>query len=285
MKTYYLILLMLFLTSVSFSQSFQIELVDESIGASLTNPPEFYTNESNDVGLNQIFMNHNVSDYEAFSPSTGLPEPYSFTFGHFNSVQCNSCNAEQFLSDLNVYSSVVRYASLDIIEGIANNVLSVSLINDNIGVPVGFNNDIVVTNDNGLNQIFQDFNVRTFGLLDDIYGLVCSCAATQLKIELDNYSSVISTANYQNTYFLLSVKKESIENINIFPNPFKDRIRISNSNSVEQYQLFDILGKKLINTNNKNAFETFSETLNSGIYIIKLSDYRGNSISKKLIKN
>ncbi|MEZ4781191.1 MAG: T9SS type A sorting domain-containing protein [Flavobacteriaceae bacterium] len=157
-------------------------------------------------------------------------------------------------------------------------------------MPIGDNNGIIVTNDNGLNQIFQDYNVRAFELLDgislpDYYGLVCSCDATQLKLELDNYNSVISSSEYATTTFLLSIKNTDIQEVTIYPNPFQNSIDISNSNLVEKFQLFDILGKRLFNSKEKAAFVDFSETLKGGIYILKLSDYEGNSILKKLIKN
>ncbi|MCB0462966.1 MAG: T9SS type A sorting domain-containing protein [Flavobacteriaceae bacterium] len=288
-QTYFILFIISTFSFAGFSQSFQIELVDETIGTSLTSPPGFYTNESNDAGLNQIFENHNVIAYEAFSPNYPLPFPYN-AINLFNIVECNSCNTAQFLADLNAYTSVVRYASVDVIEGIINNALSVYLLDNNVGMPIGDNNGIIVTNDNGLNQIFQDYNVRAFELLDgislpDYYGLVCSCDATQLKLELDNYNSVISSSEYATTTFLLSIKNTDIQEVTIYPNPFQNSIDISNSNLVEKFQLFDILGKRLFNSKEKAAFVDFSETLKGGIYILKLSDYEGNSILKKLIKN
>lgn len=269
---------------------FQIELVNENIGASLTESPSFYSNESNDDGLNQIFETYNVGAYETIYPSYGLPEPYWSEPARFNEVICDSCDAEAFLNALNAYSSVVKYASqiVNSNDGIINNVLSLNLVDQSIGFPNGFNGDIVTTNDNGLNSIFMNYNVRTYDQLasDVNYGLVCSCDAIQLKAELESYSSIISFVEHQYATFLLSTEESELKRTEIYPNPFTNKIelRINANTELKTIEVYDVLGKRVLETKDKMVFESKAVAFKSGIYILKLITVGGQIETKKLIK-
>lgn len=283
----YLCVVFYLVSYLSYAQvnQFQIELVDENIGASLSDPPNFYTNQSNDDGLNQIFQSYNVSHYEVFYPDYPLPEPYLSQPARFNFGLCE-CDVDALLNELNAYSSVVKYASYNQNQSITNNVLVLALVNSTVGVPIGYNGEVVITNDAGLNTIFSDYNVRTFGigLPPNDYGLVCSCDAEALKAELDNYDTVISETFFSTANFLLSIEDKPIEDLSITPNPFYDQIKINTNAQLESLVLYDVLGKMVLSTTSIPDFESYAQQLKSGVYLLRLTDLNDNTVTKKIIK-
>lgn len=285
MKHLYLFFSLLSYLSFAQANQFQLELVDENIGASLTVPPEF-GNDSNDDGLNQIFQLHNVGQYEIFYPDTYLPEPYFSQPGRFYYGVCD-CNIQDLIDDLNAYTGVVKYATeFNMSDNYTPNVLNLTLMDPNVGVPVGFDDEIVTTNDAGLNTIFTDNNVRTYGseLGFNFYALVCSCDAVALKQELDNYAAVINTVTFVNTIFLLSTEEQNIEEVEVTPNPFYDHLTIKTEVPLKSIILYDVLGKTVMSSTNKNDFESRVTTIKAGIYLLRMTDVNDNSATKKIIK-
>ncbi|QOD61434.1 family 16 glycosylhydrolase [Polaribacter haliotis] len=82
----------------------------------------------------------------------------------------------------------------------------------------------------------------------------------------------------------LSVKSEvKKETILIYPNPVKDyvSIKLSDNSEIENIQVFDITGKKILNTKTpKFSLKEFSK----GIYLLKIRTTSGAVINKKFIK-
>jgi Leucine-rich repeat (LRR) protein len=84
---------------------------------------------------------------------------------------------------------------------------------------------------------------------------------------------------------ILSTPNEILENgINVYPNPVNNFLIIDVSGEIElsTITLFDSMGKR-INTNILNNTISF-ENLSSGIYLVKLEDSNGNSITRKVVK-
>ncbi|WP_299124491.1 spondin domain-containing protein [uncultured Winogradskyella sp.] len=81
----------------------------------------------------------------------------------------------------------------------------------------------------------------------------------------------------------------STNEVRIFPNPTNTgKITVTNSNSLDQITIYDILGKnvkQLDNINNKDNTIINVSDLNKGIYIVRLKNISGNTESKKLIIN
>jgi hypothetical protein len=149
---------------------------------------------------------------------------------------------------------------------------------------------LVTTNDTGLNQIFSNFSVRVYektnlGTSYEYYELVCNCDKELLKIELDNYNSVIASTDFIFAVFLLSTSSESLEETKIYPNPFKNKVTINTNIQFKEILLYDILGKQVYKSNNTQDFENYSSSLINGIYILKLTDQNDRSITRKLVKN
>ena len=171
------------------------------------------------------------------------------------------------------------------------NVLNLALVDENIGVQTGTNgNNVITTNDTGLSQIFENFNVREYNLYldgpaDTNYSLVCDCDAQLLKTELENYSAVVANTWNVNYVQLLSINEVQKTTVNIHPNPFKEKVNIEINKSIESIMLYSILGKQVYKSTSIIDFESFTSNLKSGVYLLKLMTTEGESITKKLIKS
>lgn len=83
---------------------------------------------------------------------------------------------------------------------------------------------------------------------------------------------------------LLSNNEFSLQKVNVYPNPFEKEIHISLKEEMEtELMIFDILGKQVFTKTIQNSDTINLDTLQQGIYFLKIS--QGNStVSKKLIK-
>ena len=150
--------------------------------------------------------------------------------------------------------------------------------------------NIVVTNDTGLNQIFQNYTVFQYSLtapnypqFQNLYTLVCDCDAVALKAALDNYSSVVVNSGYVQGVILANNQFETTKAI-IAPNPFADTITITTEQLITKYTIVDLTGKTIVTTNSKSELDVTTAALNSGIYILNLQFENGQTFTHKLIK-
>ncbi|MFC5195320.1 T9SS type A sorting domain-containing protein [Bizionia hallyeonensis] len=280
---YFFIFIFINISTYAQQHQIQIELVDENVGYSLTVGGQ-YSNESNDAGLNLIFQNHNVTSYEMV---------YGYTnetmMDKLGVVSCEDCDVEQFLQDLTNYNSVINY--VDIFSGdVLSNGLVLNLVDNNVGSFVSYSNEIAVTNDGGLNQIFSDYNVRLYenvnvGTSYEQYELVCNCDANLLKQELDSYSTVVSITDYVYASFLLSTADIESQVVKIYPNPFTNMINLDTVTPIKTIEVYNILGKRVHVSSKTRNFENFAPTLTRGIYLLKIINQNGQTSTKKLIKN
>lgn len=285
------LLLLLFSASFGFSQvtAIEIKLVDASVGASNFNGANSGTTESNDPGLNALFQNYNVSSY--MGKYGHLYPPFD---GRFTEIFCEQSQITQLTNDLLAYSSVVENARITYYESPFNDCLYSEITTLGIGIPIGFNNETVVTNDDGLNQIFEDFNVYfyelsfpggTSDLLQKTYSVVCNCNNIELKVALDNYDNVINHTEYVSPSYLLNNDAFEKPNSVIAPNPFSNTFSIKTEETISNYLLIDSIGKQILNTKSKNELDVTTSQLNHGVYILNLQFENGKSAQYKLIKN
>jgi hypothetical protein len=185
--------------------------------------------------------------------------------------------------DLQSYSSVVAYAHLAD-KNLFSDVLRTKITNAIIGIPTGSDNNIITTNDVGLNQIFQDFNVYYYQpIAFQWYTIACNCDNYLLKAALDNYSSVTNKTEYiSRTY--LSTSKFSSNRFLITPNPFSSTFTIDNQRFISEYAIFDISGKQIIKTNSKPELDNQTENLKTGIYVLELKSLNGEVVHHKIAK-
>ncbi|MEO0038380.1 MAG: hypothetical protein RIQ59_1591 [Bacteroidota bacterium] len=277
------LLFILLVSSVCFSQNqvVEIKLVDSSIGGE-----GMQSGTSNDSGLNQIFQNHNVFRYEYRYNHPLIPAKYY-------EAECQNCDTNQLYTDLLNYTSVVEKARITSYGSPFLEVLATQLQSATIGIPAGTTNGIITTNDAGLNQIFQNFNVNYYALICTScttapmiksYYISCNCDNAALKSALDNYTSVINFSEFIHASYWLGNNQFQKSKPLISPNPFSTNFNIQTEDPISTYTLFDITGKKLITTNLKNELDNLSSQLNSGIYFLNLNFENGQNGNFKLLK-
>lgn len=88
----------------------------------------------------------------------------------------------------------------------------------------------------------------------------------------------------------LNVDENNAFTVNLFPNPASDEIHINITNStmfIQTVTLYDIQGQLITSDSNLERQSNIISTkhLSSGMYFVQVTDSRGNSIIKKLIKN
>jgi hypothetical protein len=77
----------------------------------------------------------------------------------------------------------------------------------------------------------------------------------------------------------------NISNINIFPNPFKNRLNIDSSEEIEQIEVFDITGQKILIVSPKNQKVLIDlGNFNDGTYFLKIIIKNGKIIIRKIFK-
>ena len=76
------------------------------------------------------------------------------------------------------------------------------------------------------------------------------------------------------------------ERINIYPNPASEEIRIKNSElSITKVEVMDLLGRVMLTKGaSANNLQLSMHDLSNGIYLLKVTDEKGNSITKKMVK-
>ncbi|WP_046757566.1 T9SS type A sorting domain-containing protein [Kordia jejudonensis] len=294
--TIFLLLSVLF----SFAQDkyIQIEMVDQTptIGAFQGAPTYYYdvpfgaTDYSNDAGLNAILAGNNVIAYDVIE---SLPNVSTNGFAHWTLVVCDNCDNNQLATDLSAYSSVIRNAYPLNDNREAYNQLYLKIADINIGTPTGVTNGIITTNDAGLNAIFtthtvyfyqQSFPSSSQNSLLRAYTLLCDCDAALLKTDLDAYTSVIEVA--ERTFIesqLLSTTEAVFTDVNIYPNPVKDKLNISKTENITSVEIYSIQGKRM--RTQKSQFETIDMSqLKSGLYFVTLTDNANRSNTFKIVK-
>ena len=133
-------------------------------------------------------------------------------------------------------------------------------------------------------------NLNDFGDIDSAGAPVDLSQLSLIQFNtLDLGSSLASKEVYlSNIYFYggaLSTADETLGQLKVYPNPSNTQWTISSVSTIEQIQLFDILGKQVINLNpSNNEVVIDANSLKDGLYLAKVSTANGSS-TIKLIKN
>ena len=147
------ILFIFFVFEVTYSQNFiQISTNDMSayVLTNTSDPLNPYNNTTSDSGLNIILQNHNISSI------TSNFHPLDNTISFFAIYSGN--NLISFINDLESYNSFVTKVSICPQFETFGDILYFSLVDSNIGIQTGTDsNGAIITNDSGLNTIFQNF--------------------------------------------------------------------------------------------------------------------------------
>ncbi len=282
------ILLLLLLSNFVMAQQpdVEIRLVNSNVGSSIIynqNQVNEYS-ASNDSGLNAILNSYSVRSYII---KGGHPyQPYS---GRIISIA--GVFPQQFVNDLLAYTSVVESVRISD-KSYFSDALNLKLVNLNIGTPIGYNGNIVVTNNTSLNQIFQNNNVFYFAQLFPTstsnvnlrsYTAVCNCNANSLKADLNNLISVIESTDNVGAAYLSNNQFEKSKTT-ISPNPFLNVFSIETEEVISKYIIFDSTGKQIVSTSNKYELDNQVSKLQTGFYILNLNFENGKASNYKLVK-
>ena len=284
------LLLILLVCHLGFGQTSVVEvrLVNMNIGTPAFNSTTNNTTESNNAGLNAILQAHNVFSY--IIKGGHLYPPFN---DRHTELWCGNCNPQQLTADLLAYSSVVEKARVTTYGAPFDDNLYIQVQNLTTGNPTGTSNGVIVTNDAGLNQIFQNFNVyyyvqafpsATTNSLQRYYSTVCNCNNSLLKAALDNYNSVINHTEYPTVAYLLGNTNFTTSSATIHPNPFTNSFTIETNEAISNYSLYDISGKQIVTTNSNDELNSKSQELNAGFYMLNLTFDNGQTANYKLIK-
>jgi hypothetical protein len=285
--------LLLFLLGFNFcfsQDAIEIRLVNSNIGAvDLYSTFPIYS-QSTDNNMNTILQNHNVINYEYKNG-----HPIASFEERIIQIICGTCNYTNLLNDLLAYNTVVESGQFTNQYGAFSDAAFSKLVDVSIGIPTGINsNNIITTNDIGLNQIFINHNVIHYQQVSSnstnpevlkIYTIACNCNANLLRNDLDAYSNVINYTEPMPASYLLNSQHFNKKDIKIYPNPFKDAITIETDLTINNYIVFDLIGKKIIETKTAEILNSELKKLNSGTYLLQLQTEDGSLLSKKLIKN
>ena len=247
---------------------------------------------SNDSVLNSIFETHNIVRY-CSSEFTSYPAMVNVSGGL---IDCEGCDPDALVADLQNYSAVIgRARKTPGQEYFANN--SMIRMSNPVSQTGTTASNLVITSNSALNDIFVTGNVFYFNnIVADWYEIKCDCYSPDLISLLLNQGFVLPNSinpstqqmiadnyYYQNISYLLSNSKFDLNQIQVYPNPFTDNLKIKANSGSMQYSLHDLTGKNILNSSSKESVEVVSKSLLSGIYFLRITS-DGLAKTFKLVK-
>lgn len=106
------------------------------------------------------------------------------------------------------------------------------------------------------------------------------------RVTTSNNINIINEGYYTCPEFVYSgVELLNSIKFSLYPNPVKDLVTISAMSEIQKIQIYDLVGKLLLNVENINSNElTLPITTNPGTYIIKLSSKEGIGVEKIVVE-
>jgi len=97
-----------------------------------------------------------------------------------------------------------------------------------------------------------------------------------------NWTNIDAIASFSTDCSTLAIEDVSIQNINVYPNPTTNLIKIRSSAIINKIELYDLIGKQVLLTKQTNQIDV--SHLPSGIYLLKASIKNKTLIKKIIIK-
>ena len=143
-----------------------------------------------------------------------------------------------------------------------NNTASYTIMAANTWEQVTFNKTV----DDSFNQIQYRLKVRSQSnaVMGDI-------------VEFDDVSASFTYATLSTTRF------ENTVAFTMYPNPTKNMFTIDSKEQIATIEIYNIAGQKVKEVTNTTQVAT--NDLQSGMYLVRLTNSQGNSAMKKLLKN
>lgn len=229
------------------------------------NQPLGSTNGDNVFANYTGALDTNIYYQVTVTPNTGTT--YNLTGITFR-VQRSGTGVRTF----SVRSSADAYAS--------NLTASINPTNTNLEVVTGnifFYNTDASTGQNGSTITLSGpaYTALTGPVTFRFYGFNAEAATGNFSIDDVAISGEVTT--------LSSESFDAIEGLSMYPNPLKGNTLYltSSANAAMSVQIFDIVGKEVVNTNVVNGAVNVSG-LNAGVYIVKVTE-EGKTASRKLV--
>jgi len=97
---------------------------------------------------------------------------------------------------------------------------------------------------------------------------------------------IISTVGTQNIPVSingewLGMNENTLENINIYPNPMND-VLVIESDNIMNVSIFNAIGQEVLFVEGRNEINV--ESLESGLYFVRITDEKNNSVVRKIVK-
>ncbi len=114
----------------------------------------------------------------------------------------------------------------------------------------------------------------------------------KVQMQIAGGSDVASVVTYSDNFKFEKGPATSVSelnannsNVQIYPNPAKDRVFVNCMNGLKQIEVYDLSGKKLISRKlDGEIICTLSKSqLNSGLFILKITDSKENTFIRKLV--
>lgn len=85
-------------------------------------------------------------------------------------------------------------------------------------------------------------------------------------------------------FSLVAFSQSQPNHVEVYPNPFKEKVTIKVNASIQNFRVYDVLGKQIMETQDIEKLKRLLIKLRSGIYLLKVTDSKGNVHTKKLLK-
>lgn len=262
---------------ITFVDGFHINIINNYIGS----PSE--GSATTDSEINTIFTNHSVHHcVETVSNNLNI------IFADYEGE-----NLEDFINDLQNNSNVSKVqVTLDTDYSYTfADIMYLTLTDDGISPIEKNSNGNVITNNASLNVIFDSYNVKnmeriipTAPYYTIFYIIYFEGDIKALNSELNNLPEIIATTNTLQVPMLLSNKKFIDSKASIFPNPFSTTFTIDTKETISNYSIYDLLGKRISVSNSKSDLDSQVQNLSPNIYVLKLETDKGAILNQKLIK-
>lgn len=97
---------------------------------------------------------------------------------------------------------------------------------------------------------------------------------------------IISTVGTQNIPVSingewLGMNESTLENINVYPNPMND-VLVIESDNIMNVSIFNAIGQEVLFVEGRNEINV--ESLESGLYFVRITDNKNNSVVRKIVK-
>jgi hypothetical protein len=203
------------------------------------------------------------------SPGAGNPNIAWYSYDDFDMMTGNPFVTTTW-SETNINTSITRTA-----------MATVANFN-------GADNDLIVTNGRSTNLDLIWFSSNNMGGLgseipiDDTHSAAFDIEVQDFDNDGDLDIAAVSylqddVAIFFNDYIIcdsLDVDEQALESISIYPNPVTNQLNFKGTyNSDLEVSVFDVLGKRIINSTVKFGESLDVSKLNNGIYIIKFNNY------------